>query len=127
MAINTDVPILNIIIGPISSVQALGTTFVIINDAKIASDLLEKRSAKYSHRPFANFAGKLLVRLLCVSSTLKRIILDVGLSLSFRCNRPARSGAVLGDAFTTPSVLEHPSPNFRKCWNSKVGDFCCDF
>jgi len=45
--------------GPLSSVQALGMTFVIINDVKIASDLLEKRSAKYSHRPFANFAGKL--------------------------------------------------------------------
>ncbi len=63
MAIKTDVSILNIIIGPISSVQALGTTFIIINDVKIASDLLEKRSAKYSHRPFASFAGKLSARL----------------------------------------------------------------
>ncbi len=68
----TEVPMLNIITGPLSSVQALGMTFVIINDVKIASDLLEKRSAKYSHRPFANFAGKLSVpSLLIVSSILE--------------------------------------------------------
>ncbi|RAH43882.1 cytochrome P450 [Aspergillus brunneoviolaceus CBS 621.78] len=41
--------------GPISSVQVLGETFIIINDAQIAVDLLEKRSAIHSSRPQGQF------------------------------------------------------------------------
>ena len=37
--------------GPISSLRVLGQTIVIINDARVAFDLLEKRSTKYSNRP----------------------------------------------------------------------------
>ncbi|KLO08559.1 cytochrome P450 [Schizopora paradoxa] len=43
--------------GPISSVNALGQTIIIVNDAKIASELLEKRSAVYSDRPHFVFGG----------------------------------------------------------------------
>lgn len=45
--------------GPISSVTVLGQTIVIINDAKLAFELLEKRSAKHSSRPKQVFAGEL--------------------------------------------------------------------
>ncbi|KAL2784224.1 cytochrome P450 [Aspergillus keveii] len=37
--------------GPISSVSVLGQRLIILNDAKIALELLEKRSAIYSDRP----------------------------------------------------------------------------
>ena len=36
--------------GPISSVSAHGTAFIIVNDMDIAVDLLEKRSPIYSDR-----------------------------------------------------------------------------
>ncbi|KAI1875920.1 uncharacterized protein JN550_001416 [Neoarthrinium moseri] len=42
--------------GPISSVTALGTTIVLINDQDIAVELLAKRSAKFSDRPQMFFA-----------------------------------------------------------------------
>ncbi|KLO09945.1 cytochrome P450 [Schizopora paradoxa] len=45
--------------GPLSSVQAFGKTFIIINDINVATDLLEKRSAKHSDRPDATFGGKM--------------------------------------------------------------------
>ncbi|KLO09952.1 cytochrome P450 oxidoreductase OrdA-like protein [Schizopora paradoxa] len=45
--------------GSLSSVRAFGTTFIIINDFKIATNLLEKRSMKYAERPVSTFGGKL--------------------------------------------------------------------
>ncbi|KAI9041793.1 cytochrome P450 [Aspergillus affinis] len=46
--------------GPISSVNVMGQLFVIINDAWMAFELLEKRSAIYSSRPKQVMAGELL-------------------------------------------------------------------
>ncbi|KAH7253445.1 cytochrome P450 [Fusarium solani] len=46
--------------GPISSVTVMGQTLVIINDAQIAFELLEKRSVKHSSRPRQIFAGEML-------------------------------------------------------------------
>jgi hypothetical protein len=45
--------------GPISSVNALGTRVIIINDLQTAIDLLETRSSIYSNRPVFPFAGEL--------------------------------------------------------------------
>jgi fumagillin biosynthesis cytochrome P450 monooxygenase len=45
--------------GPITSVSTLGTTIVLIHDASIALELLEKRPAKYSGRPYSVFATDL--------------------------------------------------------------------
>ncbi|PYH76350.1 cytochrome P450 oxidoreductase OrdA-like protein [Aspergillus uvarum CBS 121591] len=42
--------------GPISSLSVLGQTIIILNEARHAVDLLEKRSAIYSSRPQQNFA-----------------------------------------------------------------------
>lgn len=47
--------------GPISSITIMGGTIVIINDAKIAVELLEKRSVKHSSRPRQVFAGEMYV------------------------------------------------------------------
>ncbi|KAL3462651.1 cytochrome P450 [Aspergillus heterothallicus] len=44
------------IYGPISTVSVLGQRLIIVNDAKIALELLEKRSAIYSGRPSLPFA-----------------------------------------------------------------------
>ncbi|KAH8897936.1 cytochrome protein [Thozetella sp. PMI_491] len=41
--------------GPISSVTVLGTTLIIINDADIALELMDKRGSKYSARPVMVF------------------------------------------------------------------------
>lgn len=46
--------------GPISSVTAMGQTLIIINDAKLAFELMEKRSAIHSSRPKQIFAGEIL-------------------------------------------------------------------
>ncbi|PYH83308.1 cytochrome P450 [Aspergillus uvarum CBS 121591] len=46
--------------GPISSLTILGQTMVIINDARMAFDLLEKRSNIYSSRPRLTFAGEIV-------------------------------------------------------------------
>jgi hypothetical protein len=45
--------------GPLSSITVLGKTIVIINDAKIALELMDKRSAKHSSRPKQIFAGEM--------------------------------------------------------------------
>ncbi|ETN36464.1 uncharacterized protein HMPREF1541_08742 [Cyphellophora europaea CBS 101466] len=37
--------------GPISSMTVFGTTFIVLNDLQIATELMDKRSAKYSGRP----------------------------------------------------------------------------
>ena len=37
----------------------MGQTIVIINDAKLAFDLLDKRSVKHSSRPTQVFAGEM--------------------------------------------------------------------
>ncbi|PWY65710.1 cytochrome P450 [Aspergillus heteromorphus CBS 117.55] len=42
--------------GPISSVNVFGETLIIVNDAQIAVELLEKRSANYSERPTGHFS-----------------------------------------------------------------------
>jgi hypothetical protein len=49
----------NHILGPISSITVLGQTIIILNDAQIAFDLFEKRSAKHSSRPRMVFGGEL--------------------------------------------------------------------
>lgn len=49
--------------GPISSITVLGQTFVIINDAQIALELLRDRSAIHSARPHMVFASDMYVRL----------------------------------------------------------------
>ena len=43
--------------GPISSITVLGQTFVIINDAQIALELLRDRSAIHSGRPYMVFSS----------------------------------------------------------------------
>ena len=48
--------------GPISSVSAHGTTFIIVNDMDIAVDLLEKRSPIYSDRFVTTFGANVWVR-----------------------------------------------------------------
>lgn len=45
--------------GPISSVSLFGQTMVILNDAQMAFDLMEKRSGIYSSRPQLVFAGEM--------------------------------------------------------------------
>ncbi|KAJ5683546.1 O-methylsterigmatocystin oxidoreductase [Penicillium macrosclerotiorum] len=46
--------------GPISSVNVMGQTIIIINDTDIAKDLLNKRSAIYSSRPHMVFASEMV-------------------------------------------------------------------
>ncbi|KAI1444238.1 putative cytochrome P450 oxidoreductase OrdA-like protein [Annulohypoxylon stygium] len=46
--------------GPISSITVMGQTIVVINDARLAFELLEKRSAKHSSRPRQIFAGEMI-------------------------------------------------------------------
>ncbi|KAF9893353.1 hypothetical protein FE257_011785 [Aspergillus nanangensis] len=46
--------------GPISSITILGQTIVIINDTRVALDLMERRSALYSSRPRMVFAGEMV-------------------------------------------------------------------
>ncbi|KAL5382560.1 hypothetical protein DPSP01_006400 [Paraphaeosphaeria sporulosa] len=46
--------------GPISSVTVLGQTFVIINDAQIALELLRDRSAMHSGRPHMIFSSDMI-------------------------------------------------------------------
>lgn len=45
--------------GPLSCLRVLGQTVMIINDYKVAFDLFDKRSMKYSDRPIFNFAGEM--------------------------------------------------------------------
>ncbi|KAI0857327.1 cytochrome P450 oxidoreductase OrdA-like protein [Xylaria cubensis] len=45
--------------GPISSVVAMGTTFIIVHSANLAFELLERRSAIYSSRPRMVFVGEM--------------------------------------------------------------------
>jgi len=52
--------------GPISSVTVLGQTFVIINDADIAFELMRDRSAIHSSRPGQVFSGEMYVCLLLI-------------------------------------------------------------
>lgn len=47
--------------GPISSLTVLGQTFVIVNDADIALELLSNRAAIYSGRPKMVFSGDMYV------------------------------------------------------------------
>ncbi|KAM5368099.1 hypothetical protein ACJZ2D_009703 [Fusarium nematophilum] len=46
--------------GPISSITVFGQTLIIINDAGIASELLEKRSLTHSNRPKQVFAADMI-------------------------------------------------------------------
>ena len=52
--------------GPISSVTVFGQTIILLHDAQVAIDLLEKRSAKHSSRPPMVFSGEMYAT---VSST----------------------------------------------------------
>lgn len=45
--------------GPISSVTVLGTTIILLHDAAITLELLEKRSSKTSSRPHQTFSSDL--------------------------------------------------------------------
>ncbi|KLO09948.1 cytochrome P450 [Schizopora paradoxa] len=45
--------------GPISAVQAFGTTFIIVNDTQTAVKLLDKKSSIYSERPASVFGGEM--------------------------------------------------------------------
>jgi len=47
--------------GPISSITVLGQTFIIINDAQLALELLRDRSATYSARPHMVFSSEMWV------------------------------------------------------------------
>lgn len=47
------------LVGPISCVTALGTTFIILNDIEAAFELLDKRSAIYSSRYETTFGAKM--------------------------------------------------------------------
>ncbi|KAI0202311.1 cytochrome P450 [Astrocystis sublimbata] len=46
--------------GPISSVTVFGQSIIIVNDAQLVFELLEKRSTKYSSRPKQQFSGELV-------------------------------------------------------------------
>ncbi|KAI1078886.1 cytochrome P450 [Whalleya microplaca] len=46
--------------GPISSVTVMGQSIIIINDARLALELLEKRSVKFSSRPRQVFGGEMV-------------------------------------------------------------------
>ncbi|KAJ5606342.1 hypothetical protein N7510_009123 [Penicillium lagena] len=46
--------------GPISSITVMGQTIVIVNESRIATELLSKRSALYSSRPNLVFASELV-------------------------------------------------------------------
>ncbi|KZV73575.1 cytochrome P450 [Peniophora sp. CONT] len=46
--------------GPIMHINALGMPIIIVNDVKIATDLLDKKSALYSDRPTLPMAGELV-------------------------------------------------------------------
>ncbi|KAH9231654.1 hypothetical protein K456DRAFT_1773217 [Colletotrichum gloeosporioides 23] len=48
------------IYGPISSITVLGQTMVIVNDASIGLDMLEKRAVKNSSRPHLLFGGEIV-------------------------------------------------------------------
>ena len=50
-----------IMIGPISSITVLGQKIIIVNDVKIALDLMDKRSSIYSNRPILTFGGEMYV------------------------------------------------------------------
>lgn len=45
------------ILGPISSITVFGQNLVIINDIKIATELLDKRALNHSDRPTQVFAA----------------------------------------------------------------------
>ena len=45
--------------GPLSSITVMGQTIIIIHDAKIAFELMEKRSAIHSSRPVMYFAAQM--------------------------------------------------------------------
>jgi hypothetical protein len=45
--------------GDISSVTVLGRPLIILNSAKVAMDMLDKKSAKYSDRPVMPMGGEL--------------------------------------------------------------------
>lgn len=47
------------ITGPISSITVMGQTIVIINDTRVATELLNKRSAIHSSRPKLVFASEM--------------------------------------------------------------------
>lgn len=47
--------------GPISSVSALGSTFIILNDLGAVLELLDKRSSFYSSRYESTFSGKMYI------------------------------------------------------------------
>ncbi|EIN11187.1 cytochrome P450 oxidoreductase [Punctularia strigosozonata HHB-11173 SS5] len=46
--------------GPISAVNVLGQTIVILNTLEVANDMLKTRSAAYSGRPVLQFAGEMI-------------------------------------------------------------------
>ncbi|PFH46697.1 hypothetical protein AMATHDRAFT_69268 [Amanita thiersii Skay4041] len=46
--------------GPISCVQALGKTIIILNTIEVCKELLDKRSSKYSDRPTLTLAGEMI-------------------------------------------------------------------
>lgn len=52
-------PIWECLVGPISCVTALGTTFIILNDIETAFELLDKWSAIYSSRYETTFGAKM--------------------------------------------------------------------
>ena len=48
-----------VLYGPISSVSVMGKTIILVSDAKIAMELLDKRSSNFSDRPIFPFAGEM--------------------------------------------------------------------
>ncbi|TRX88391.1 hypothetical protein FHL15_010704 [Xylaria flabelliformis] len=46
--------------GPISSVTIMGQPVILVNDARLAIELCDKRSSKYSSRPRQVFAGEMM-------------------------------------------------------------------
>lgn len=47
--------------GPIMSVTVFGQHIVILSDARLAFEMLDKRSVKYSDRPTLIFGGEMYV------------------------------------------------------------------
>lgn len=95
--------------GPISSIKAFGTTFFIVNDRKIAFDLLDKRSARYSDRPSFPFGGEMYVltraRNLQLTSAVLGLALIVG---SRRLSFTTMSLSCIASSFIITLVRDRP-------------------
>jgi hypothetical protein len=117
------IPIHSILAGPISSITVLGQTIVIVNDSKIAQDLLTKRSAIYSSRPRMTFASEMWV-----SNHNERTMLIQSLGLDGKMDSHSKDiqndSAPIAKQFSQALALNLQSRSIRLCKKWKLADFC---